>query len=198
MPALLAPDPVWALDGHPPAGLGDLHAPRVAVVLRAHPLLTPARLTTLTEALVSFQRATETTILLVPFQPQRDRPIAEAIAAHLPNVSQIRSYDDPRQCKGLFVGVEFTIGMRLHSLIMAAAEGSRGFALSYDPKVTQLMQELDLPGCELAALPTDANQLCRTWLDCYANQLPLEPAPIESLRDRALLHRELLQQVLLA
>jgi len=36
------------------------------------------------------------------------------------------------------------IGMRFHSLIMAAAECC--FALSYDPKVSQLMEELAMPG----------------------------------------------------
>ncbi len=198
LPALLAPDPVWALDAQPAPGIGNLHAPRVAVTLRTHPLLTPARLETLTQALVSFQKATETTILLVPFQPQRDRALAEAIAARLPEASPIVTFDDPRQCKGLFDGVELAIGMRLHGLILAAAAGCRCYALSYDPKVTALQQELDLPGCDLADLPDDANALCRTWLDCYANELPLDPGRIASLRDRALLHRDLLQKVLLA
>ncbi len=194
IPNLLAPDPVWALEATPPPGLGALHAPRVAVVLREHPLLTPAWQRVLTQALVDFQRATDTTLLLVPFQPHRDRPLAEAIAHHLPQSSVILSYDDPRQCKGLFIGVEFTIGMRLHSLIMAAAEGCRCFALSYDPKVTQLMEELALPGCHLADGPPEAQALSRQWLHCYANDLPLDPGRIESLRDRARLHRELLHQ----
>jgi len=43
--------------------------------------------------------------------------------------------------------------MRFHSLIMAAAEGCRCFALSYDLKVSQLMEELAMPGSEI-------------WLNC--------------------------------
>ncbi|MBD2021333.1 polysaccharide pyruvyl transferase CsaB, partial [Leptolyngbya sp. FACHB-36] len=48
----LAPDPVWALESSPVAGLWDLPAPRVAVNLRSHPLLTPTRIVHLTRALI--------------------------------------------------------------------------------------------------------------------------------------------------
>jgi len=45
------------------------------------------------------------------------------------------------------------IGMRFHSLIMAAAEDCRCFALSYDPKVSRLIAEVPMPGWELDQLP---------------------------------------------
>jgi polysaccharide pyruvyl transferase CsaB len=191
-PFVLAPDPVWALESSPVPGLWDLPAPRVAVNLRPHAQLTPARLEHLTQALVAFQTATQTCLLLVPFQETQDLAIAQAIQPHLPGPSQILSIADPRQLKGLFRGVDMVIAMRFHGLIMAAAEGCRCFALSYDPKVSQLMQDLDLPGWAIADLPPDAKTIGRAWLDHYANGHPLSADQIHSLVDRALMHRDVL------
>ncbi|MGL5081313.1 MAG: polysaccharide pyruvyl transferase CsaB [Microcoleaceae cyanobacterium] len=192
VPFTLAPDPVWALESRSVPGLGDLHAPRVALALRSHPQLNSQRLGALIQALKSFQKATDTFILLVPFQPTQDTAIAQLIHKILPNHSQIVTLDDPRMLKGLFQGVEMVIGMRYHSLIMAAAEQCRCFAISYDPKVTQLMQELDLPGWEVEQLPEDANVISTAWLEHYANGEALSPAKIEFLVDRAKMHQELL------
>ena len=189
---LVAPDPVWALEAKSVPGLWDLPAPRVAVTLRPHPQLTPQRLQTLTSALVQFQQATDVCILLVPFQATKDMEIARSIETQLPGHKQIITLEDPRELKGLFQGVEMMIGMRFHSLIMAAALECRCFALSYDPKVSQLMSELSLPGWELNQLPENASQISTSWLEHYANGDALNTTQIQSLRDRALLHQELL------
>lgn len=200
-----APDPVWALAAEPVKGLWELSAPRVAVALRPHPGLTAARLEQFTQALSAFQTATNTCILLVPFQPVKDLPIAEYIQPRLPGPSQIYTLDNPRQLKGLFRGVEMTIGMRFHALIMAAAEGCRCFAISYDPKVSTLMADLDLPGIDLTladpathpdwAWPETAAHLTQRWLEVYADGDPLSPDQIQSRVDRALMHQDLLQDV---
>jgi len=196
IPCCFAPDPVWALDSEPVEGLSDLPAPRVAVTLREHPQLTPQRLANLTRALIDFQKATETYILLVPFQKSQDLAIAQSIKAKLPGYSHIFRLENPKQLKGLFRGVEMAIGMRLHSVIMAAAEECRCFALSYDPKVRYLMQELSIPGWELGEIPDDPKVIVNTWLDCYANGDSLSKPQIRSLVDRALIHRDLLTQAL--
>lgn len=196
IPFIMAPDPVWALDSSPVQGLWDLPAPRVAVTLRSHPTLTPERLANLTRALVNFQKATQTCIVLVPFQASQDSSIAESIQSQLPGSNQIFRIEDPKELKGLFRGVEMAIGMRYHSLIMAAAEGCRCFALSYDPKVSQLMAELDLPGWDLTQLPDDPNLISQTWLEHFVNGEPLTRDQIQSLVDRALMHRDLLAEVL--
>ena len=77
----------------------------------------------------------------MPFQPIKDLPIAEYITAPTLAWPQIRFMPlaNPRQLKGLFRGVEMTIGMRFHALIMAAAEGCRCFAITTTPKVSYLM-----------------------------------------------------------
>lgn len=195
IPCLVAPDPVWALQSKPVPGLEDLPAPRVAVTLRNHPQLTEKRLANLTRALVEFQKATQAFILLLPFHKSEDLPIAKAIQPQLPDVSQILLLEDPQLLKGVYQGVDMAIGMRLHSLIMAAAEGCRCFALSYDPKVNRLMEELQMPGWDLATLPDDPKVITRTWLQHYDHGIPLSSEQIQSLVDRALIHRHILTNV---
>ncbi|NJK35815.1 MAG: polysaccharide pyruvyl transferase CsaB [Oscillatoriales cyanobacterium SM2_2_1] len=187
----LAPDPVWALSAESVPELSSLPAPRVAVVLRAHPQLNESRLQLLIRALDQLQRATATHLLVIPFQPSQDRAIAEAIVQQIPQRSQLILEDSPRRLKGLFRGVELVIAMRLHALIMAAAEGARCWALSYDPKVDALMAELPLPGCRLSELPRDAAPLSREWMECLANGEPLLPETLDSLGDRAAIHQQL-------
>ena len=195
IPFTLAPDPVWALAGSPVQGLWDLPAPRVAVNLRTHPQLTPERLAALTQALILFQKATQACILLVPFQRSQDLAIAEAIQPQIPG-SKVLMLEDPHQLKGLFRGVEMAISMRFHGLIMAAASECRCFALSYDPKVSQLMNDLNLPGWELDHIPADPNAICQTWLEHYANGEPLSSDQIQFLVDRALIHAEVLEKTI--
>jgi len=193
---ILAPDPVWALSCAP-VPRWDLPASRVAVTLRSHSQLSATRLANLTRALIDFQTATQTCILLIPFQRTQDLALAQSIGSQLPGPSQVLCLEEPKTLKGVFRGVEMAIGMRYHSLIMAAAEGCRCFALSYDPKVSQLMAELTMPGWELDQMPDDPNLITQTWLEHYANGEPLAPEQIQSLVDRALIHRDLLTQALL-
>jgi polysaccharide pyruvyl transferase CsaB len=196
IPVTLAPDPVWALEGEPVPGLWDLPAPRVAVALRSHPQLTGDRLAALTQALVDFQKATQTHILLIPFQPSQDLAIAQKIHSQLPTVSSVLRLTQPRQLMGVFKGVEMAIAMRFHGLIMAAASECRCFALSYDPKVSKLMADLDLVGWELDEIPVSPAEITQTWLELYANGEALSQARIAAMIDRALLHQEFLQGAL--
>ncbi|MGD1715781.1 polysaccharide pyruvyl transferase CsaB [Dapis sp. BLCC M172] len=196
IPFTLAPDPVWALETSPVPGLWDLPAPRVAVSLRPHPQLTPSRLATLTQALISFQKATEAFILLLPFQPIKDLEIAEFIHQKFPDHSKILTVEDPRVLKGVFRGVEMVIGMRFHSLIMGFTQECRCFAISYDPKVSQLMTDLEMPGWELSELPEDANLISKIWINNYANGEALLSDKIYFFRERALIHQEVLHSFL--
>ncbi|MEO0769010.1 MAG: polysaccharide pyruvyl transferase CsaB [Cyanobacteria bacterium J06649_4] len=203
IPSLIAPDPVWALDSEPVKGLWELPAPRVAVALRPHKGLTQERLSAIAQALSNFQQATGVCLLLVPFQPVKDLEIAQFIASQLSGPHQIYSLSQPKQLKGLFRGVEMTIGMRFHALIMSAAEGCRSFAISYDPKVDAIAQALTLPGFDLAAkpsvlpaLPEHPKDICKAWLDCYVNGDALNPDRTMSLVDQALMHQDLLTEKL--
>ena len=213
----LAPDPVWALASVPVPEIAP--GPKVAVALRSHPSLTPDRLEKLAVALDRFQSQTGALIVFVPFQPIADGAIAQRLAQHLgPNRSRIVSYSDPRQLKGLFRQMNLTIGMRLHALIMAAAEGSRCWGLSYDPKVRVLLESVGAPGwtlCDesidgvevnkqvgatppvpLASLPTNPEAIAAAWLTAYEQPNPIAPAQVAQLCDRAQLHGLMLARVL--
>jgi polysaccharide pyruvyl transferase CsaB len=196
IPHIIAPDPVWALESKPVPELVDLPKPRIAVTLRNHPQLTENRLANLTQALVNLQKETQSFILLLPFQKSEDLGIAEKIHTQLKDVSRVICSEDPQILKGVFRGVEMSIGMRLHSLIMAASEGSRCFALSYDPKVNRLMEDLDIPGWDLKDLPDDVDLISKTWINYYDNGASLSPEKIQSLVDKAFLHRDLLKEAL--
>lgn len=197
IPHILAPDPVWALESVSTPGIWDTPAPRVAVTLRAHPELTPKRLANLTQALVDFQKATQSFILLIPFQKSKDLSIAQGIQAALKDVSKIITIEEPTILKGIYRGVEMAIGMRLHSLIMAASEGCRCFALSYDPKINRLMEELEMPGWDIDNLPDNPNAIGTTWIEHFANGEALSDDRIKFFTDRALIHREVLQSALM-
>jgi polysaccharide pyruvyl transferase CsaB len=196
IPHILAPDPVWALESKPVPELADLPKPRIAVTLRNHPQLTETRLANLTLALVNLQKSTQAFILLLPFQKSEDLGIAEKIQTQLQDVSKIICLEDPQLLKGVFCGVEMSIGMRLHSLIMAASEGSRCFALSYDPKVNRLMEDLEIPGWDLKDLPDDVDLISKTWIDYYNKSESLSSDKIQSLVTGAFFHRDLLKEAL--
>jgi polysaccharide pyruvyl transferase CsaB len=192
---VLAPDPVWVLTGQPSDLQENLVPPIVAVNLRRHSSLTRDRLETLITALVQFQEATTTSFLLIPFQMSQDLELAQAIAAQLTGNYQIVQESDPRKLKGLFQGVALTIGMRLHSLIMAASEGSRCSALSYDPKVSRLMTEANMSGWELTDLPDDPTLISQTWKKIYTQKVPLSDSQRQAIITRTLDHKGVLDKV---
>ncbi|MEM6500322.1 MAG: polysaccharide pyruvyl transferase CsaB [Cyanobacteria bacterium P01_C01_bin.89] len=199
---ILAPDPVWALKASPVTETASLPSPRIAVVLRQHSTLTSQRLAAIAQGLNRLQLATQASILLVPFQPVVDRPIADRIARSLSGSYRIVQIENPARLKGLFQQVNWTLAMRLHGVIMAAAEGSRCFALSYDPKVLVLAEELGLPVWDLTgdrsdlAMPEDGEALGRLWLEDFLGNQGLSSAKIQSYCDRSQMHQEVLHQVL--
>jgi polysaccharide pyruvyl transferase CsaB len=189
---LMAPDPVWSLAATPVPKIAQIPSPKIALTLRSHPKLTNERLDTLTTALVDLQAATNSHILLVPFQPTTDMDIARQIQAELTDNSQVITLTDPKQLKGLFQGVDLAIGMRYHSLIMAAAEGCKCWAISYDPKVSKLMTEIDLPGWELADIPTDASAITQAWQQHLETGTALNPQSLHNIAQKSLAHKDLL------
>ena len=189
---LLAPDPVWSMGATPVPAIASIPSPKIAVTLRSHPQLTDRRLEALTQALVDLQAATGSHILLVPFQPTTDVEMSERIRSRLTDNSQVVTIADPRQLKGLFQGVDLAIGMRYHSLIMAAAEGCRCWAISYDPKVSKLMTEIDLPGWELADIPTDSTAITQAWQQHLTTGNALSSTASDNLDRKSRAHRDLL------
>ena len=194
--SVMAPDPVWSMTPTPIPEIARIPSPKIAVTLRLHPELTNARLNTLIAALVDLQRATGSHILLVPFQPTTDVDIAKQIQVEIGDNSQVVILSDPKQLKGLFQGVDLAIGMRYHSLIMAAAEGCKCWAIGYDPKVSKLMTEIDIPGWELADIPTDAGAIARSWQQHLTTGTALSWASLQTISRKSLAHKDLLTATL--
>jgi len=188
----LAADPVWALSSTIDSNLELLSSPRIGVNLRSHSTLTSEKLTVIIEALKIFQQQTLSTIILIPFQKSKDLNICEKIAKNFEENCQIVILENAQDLKGLFTQLKMTIGMRLHSLIMASSEKCPCFALSYDPKVTNLMKEIDIDGEELDTLSLDSHLLAEKWLKIYQNQHHLSHNELNLLKESALKHQILL------
>lgn len=191
----LAPDPVWSLAGTQSLPSDSESSKRVAVVLRSHPLLTDERLKVLTEALKTFEENTQAQILLLPFQRSLDYDIAVNIQDQLSENAELLMLEEPSQLKGIFQSVDLTIGMRLHALIMAAAEGCNCFALSYDPKVTRLMEDLDLQGYELETLPSDSVYIANHWQQTLKAKATFDQTSIRDRIHQSQIHQTLLREV---
>ena len=198
LPYQMAPDPVWNLTAKPVGWIEKLPTPKVALVLRSHPQLTPTRLQNLTTAIIDFQAQTEAHILIVPFQATQDLEIAQSIHDRFPQQSSLIRLTNPSDLKGVFQTVEMTIAMRLHGLIMAAAEGNRCFALSYDPKVRQFMQAQNCPGWDLEQIPDDPKVICQSWLEHFHKGQALSREEICDRTQQALIHQQILQDTLLS
>lgn len=197
IPYEIAPDPVWNLAAKPVGWVDKLPSPKVALVLRSHPQLTPTRLQKLTTALLKFQAQTQTHILIVPFQATQDLEIAQSIHDQIADHSSLIRLTHPHDLKGVFQTVDMTIAMRLHGLIMAAAEGNRCFALSYDPKVRQFMQAQHCPGWDLDQIPDDPEVICQSWLEHFHKGAALSRDEICDRIEQAKIHQQVLREALL-
>ncbi|MGD1903828.1 MAG: polysaccharide pyruvyl transferase CsaB [Geitlerinemataceae cyanobacterium] len=193
-PYTQAPDPVWALEGRASDRLKALDRPRVGIVLRSHPSLTPSRLDRLTRAFQLLERQTQAQLVILPFQPVSDLALAERLQLRLNSQNcEILCISDPRELKGIFRDLNLTISMRLHGLIMAAAEGCRCWAIGYDPKITALVSELSLSGWELDEIPDSPAAIAQAWKNELETGRVLSEDRRYSLADRALMHRDVLR-----
>ncbi len=102
-------------------------------------------------------------VAVFAFDRVQDREISRAVAVAAGGA--FVDVESPRDLLGLVGAMDVMVGVRLHALIFAAAQGVPCVGLAYDPKVSALMTELDLPGL----LPVNASglavaeTLARTW-----------------------------------
>jgi len=83
---------------------------------------------------------------LFPMHPPGDLAVAEAVAAEIGGGAVVvRPGFGPREILALIGSVDVMVGMRLHALVFAAAQGVPIVPLAYDPKVRALASELGEP-----------------------------------------------------
>lgn len=188
---LIGADPVWALSAKINPNLNLLPSPRIGVNVRLNSSLNEAKLEIIIQSLKQLQQQTLASIILIPFQESKDLEICQKIGQLLTQNCQIVNLESPQELKGLFRELDLMIGMRLHSLIMASSEKCPCFALSYDPKVTNLMIEIDIDGYELDNFPTDIQTITEKWLTIYHNQPHVSDNNLDLLEKSALKHQTL-------
>ncbi|MTF39584.1 polysaccharide pyruvyl transferase CsaB [Cyanobacterium aponinum] len=193
---LIAPDPVWALPSKITKKIELLPAPRIAINLRSHSSLTITKIETISQVLIKIKEKINANIILIPFQISKDLEVCEKIAQQLKTNYQILTLENAQELKGLFSQIDMLIGMRLHSLIMAGSENCKCFALSYDPKVSNLMREINIKGYDLEKLPTNIDEIVQECLNTYNNPNPISPHQIQKLAEDALKHHQLIDSVI--
>ncbi|HEY9826475.1 MAG TPA: polysaccharide pyruvyl transferase CsaB, partial [Stenomitos sp.] len=62
--------------------------------------------------------------------------------------------------------------------------------ISYDPKVQRLMEEIQCPGWDLTALPSDPAVMAQQWIQVLNAKATLSPAQRQTLIEQALQHRQ--------
>lgn len=147
-----------------PAGGGQ--GPTVALALRPWPGLTPGA----AAQLVQLLQQAGCRVALLPYHQGEDEKLAEQINAALRAAGQAEAEvwpaATPQQAWAAVGRADLLLGMRLHSLIMAAAQGVPAVAVSYDPKVEAFAQAVQMPlaagGVSLPAEQVAAQLLARS------------------------------------
>ncbi len=101
-------------------------------------------------ACVEISRKYSLTPVLVPMQLSADAGVCESIEENLAQCGVTSVTYKPRlasELMGVLRGAEFSIAMRLHTIIFASSVGCPVIGISYDPKVDSMMTELGQEYC---------------------------------------------------
>ncbi len=92
--------------------------------------------------------------ICLPMHLPRDLSIADAVAARIGSAATVvRAHLSPREMLALIGTLDLLVGMRLHALLFAAAQGVPIVPIAYDPKVAALADDLGDPA------PLDVSRL---------------------------------------
>lgn len=158
--AELVPDPAIALSPAMSPGAGGSQ-PRIVVAVRPWPgwaAFEPRFVDALAEL-----RGTHR-LSFVAMQPSSDGALAARLVARLGAGSDLAHWSDLSELMGHIASARLVLGMRLHSLVLAAAAGVPFVAISYDPKVDAFAAALDQPlagSLDAAGMPGDLAELVR-------------------------------------
>lgn len=158
-PVYVTADPVWALEPAPKErarliwerqGL-PTDGTSVGLALRTWP---GSDVAGIGAGIAEGLRERGLTPVLLPMQRPEDEVLARRISEGSdPPVLCLQGAYHPAEIMAFTRECTFVIGMRLHALIFAAAVGTPVMGLSYDPKVTALLDDLRAPGMPLPKTP---------------------------------------------
>jgi polysaccharide pyruvyl transferase CsaB len=149
-PVELVADPVWALPADQLAAEAPLREPYILFALRPW----QGKEERLCGALEKLRRESRLPFVFAAMQPQCDLPLARRLAAELGG--EVAAASDLPALLGYFAQAQLVCAMRLHALIFAALLQRPAVAISYDPKVDALVEELGLAGADLEAPDLEA------------------------------------------
>ncbi len=131
----------------------SMHAPVVGLSLRGG--LEEGLVETVVPLIGHLRRALNAQVLLIPFQPSEDAPVACQLATASGGAAVLHGVTDPREILGVISSLDLLISMRLHGLILAAASAVPALGISYDPKVARFARTADQPTVNLDELSTE-------------------------------------------
>ncbi len=125
----------------------DPTLPMIGVSIRPWRTWFEKQLKAFTAVLAQFARTCGAQLVLIPFQPNHDTWMCDEVAyslmsrPHAPTVTVLRGHYSPIEVQGMIGCLEMMVGMRLHALIMSAAEYVPAVGLVYDPKVRRFAEQ---------------------------------------------------------
>ena len=148
-------DPAFALSPAAPEAVDALFQaenlprdePLIGVALRPWGGSGESPLDAYAQLLLDLHRRTGQRVVLLPMQMPGDVVFSETVAALTGDPAAfpvVRNVYPPAVLLGLVARMQAVVAMRLHTLIFAARAAVPPFALSYDPKVENLMRGLGL------------------------------------------------------
>ncbi len=166
-------DPVWCLKPNTVNNSLSNNGPLVGLSLRPSPALTDEHIKQLANILDENLTA-ETKIVLLPLQPAQDLPVLTKFSEYWQAKNREAILFDSTQCQlpsqwlSIIGSLNFLISMRLHALIMGIASGRPVLGINYDPKVSQLLDDLQLPMLNLTK-----DEMIAKWPDLVRNALAM-------------------------
>jgi polysaccharide pyruvyl transferase CsaB len=95
-------------------------------------------------------------VFLFPFQHSQDMDVCREVASKMKEKARVVEKPYPATVlMGLMGRMSMILGMRLHSLIFSAAQGIPSAGISYDPKVSSMMDLVGLPWVDIDTVSAD-------------------------------------------
>ncbi|MCL6456854.1 MAG: polysaccharide pyruvyl transferase CsaB [Gorillibacterium sp.] len=177
----------------PLAGTAQPNPPIVGVAVR-YWTANHSELAGIAGALVELRRMRQVEVRFLPFHPPTDVEASREVvrlmgisAENAPDVSVLSGLDHPQEMLVQVAACSLIIGMRLHSLIYAASQQVPIAGISYDPKIDQFLNRLEMK----AAASTeniDSQALAQhvaALLDNHSEWLTEKQALINQLKEEA-------------
>lgn len=159
----------------------DPNRPIIGVSVRPWPTWFEKQLKAFTSVLAQFAARLHAQILLIPFQASSDTWMCQEVAysllcrpaAYVPPVSILQGHYSPTAMQGLIGQLDLMVGMRLHSLIMAASQAVPAVGLVYDPKVRLFSESVNYRYMGSVASLSQADMLYQYLSDTWEQRFQI-------------------------